>query len=147
MLRHPLFFMTSDIRPDTSIARLTTAHALTRQQFDELVHEFMRDVWVDCHQIRTAYLRSECARALLRHGLPALWAVSRWIKYMRSAKATSAKCVAFMFLLQDFCAVLGYVPPYSSDTLYIDMNLRRWRKFIYEPKKRVPKMKPSIDLL
>jgi hypothetical protein len=117
---------------------LLEAHSLSRTELGELVGLFEREMVFDCHQPRTTYGRCDSKDTLLRHGLPAMWAVARHLNKRRRLNAMHPNGIGFMYLLFDFCRQYGYKAPYTSKTRYIDMTLRRWRRFIYEPKIRVP---------
>lgn len=110
----------------------------TKAQLDLLVTSFGKEMVYDAHQPRTTYNRSDCAPALLKHGVRALWAIARHLNKMLRADARHRDAIGFMYLLFDFCDKLGYKAPYGKDVPYIKMTLRRWRKFIYEPKVRIP---------
>jgi hypothetical protein len=118
--------------------RLLTAPSLTRVELGELVKLFEHEMVYDAHPPETSFNRSDGKDALLRHGLPAMWAVARRLNKMRTVTARSPNGIGFMYLLFKFCRRYSYQAPYTSKTRYIDMTLARWRQFIYEPKVRVP---------
>lgn len=118
--------------------KLLTAPSLNRAELGELVVLFEHEMVFDAHPPETSFNRSDGKDALLRHGLPAMWAVARHLNKHRRLNATYANGIGFMYLLIKFCKQYGYKSPYTSKTRFIDMTLARWRRFIYEPKIRVP---------